>query len=199
VGLIAAGVAVLVDDGASPSRQDATRAQPPEKTAAPGGVTPALAAQFAVLRRPKRPDDAMPTRRSRPAVEAQTGVDLRLSRSMPTGSPAAKMWIAPWPAGACLFVLPRTLLGPAAGCFTTEQLAAGEGLYTLHYPDGGTDVFGVVPDGSRAVKLSFGDGSTRPLSVRENGYYAHVSRPTKSVSFQGSRGFVTVPADLRTG
>jgi hypothetical protein len=141
----------------------------------------------------------MPTRRSRPAVEAQAGVDLRQSRSLPTGSSGAKMWIAPWPGGACLFVLPRSLAGPGAGCFNKEQLAAGEGLYTLHYPDGDTDVFGVVPDGSRAVEVSFADGSTRPLTVRDNGYYAHVSRPTKSVTFQGPHGLVTVPADLRTG
>ena len=141
----------------------------------------------------------MPTRRARPAVEAQANVDLGQSRRLPTGSTRAEMWIAPWPGGACLFVLPKTLDGPGAGCFSSQQLSEGQGLYTLHYSNGETDVFGTVPDGPGVVRLSFGDGSVRVLDVRSNAYYTHAFRPTKSVSFTGPNGLVTVPADLRTG
>jgi hypothetical protein len=176
-------------------------------------VQPAVAADFAILRRPQMPGDAIA---SAPAsavavaapsvgVSAQVGVtssgvalmpagvSLRLARSVavPTSSlSAGRVWVLPGNGALCLRVVDPGG-GDAVACQTTDNAQAGMLVGSLQPTlsgSGGAFVYGLAPDGVNQVTVTGANGSSQTVAVNDNVYATTISSAPQNVTLDDPDG-----------
>jgi hypothetical protein len=106
-----------------------------------------------------------------------------------------KIFVAAGPeSSVCLLLIPDGADGPAGQCGKADSLGSGRSVVTINYSDRDVALAGLVPDGVDHVSVTLVDGSVVELAVVDNVYRGRFGVPTKSVSFKGPDGAVTVPA-----
>lgn len=174
-------------------------------------AAPELVERLAVLREPKTMDDELGAagerlkqlqQRKLQAAEASGSpstlreLNFDDSRRVRSNVAASKVWMVPSnnDGSACLVVLTEPAeIAQTGPCLDVADKDAGSPAQTSTFA-GRTEVFGIVPDGVRNVKLTLHDGSTEEIVVVDNAYVAQARKPTKSISFQGPRGALIKPA-----
>jgi hypothetical protein len=162
---------------------------------APRAVDPEVKAAFAVFRRARTTDDAVAMGHSSGMMVAEHGIALDLARRVPTAAGGPRAWVVPSAEGLCTLVRTPNSIGPGGGCGTGDEVFTKGAVLIVGDRNGDTEVIGLVPDGVDEVQLHFADGGSRSLQVRDNGYFAKVSRPTKNVTFAGASRAVSVIAE----
>jgi hypothetical protein len=145
---------------------------------APTGAS--IAGHFSILRRAPAAADAIPARwRRQLPTDPSMSPDFSAARS----ASGASVWIVPADGGVCMLEARGDATG--FGCATTANAERGR-LFSISSGAGfglaGTNrrVAGLLPDGASHVTLRLRDGTSRPLSVRENVYAAVVpARPVE--------------------
>ena len=132
--------------------------------------------------------------RSSGIMVAEHGIALDLARRVPTAAGGSRAWVVPSAEGLCTLVRTPNSIGPGGGCGTGDEVFTQGAVVTFGDRNGNTEVIGLVPDGVDEVQLHFADGDAQSLQVRDNGYFAKVSRRTTKVTFAGDSGAVSVTA-----
>jgi hypothetical protein len=143
-------------------------------------VDPAEAAAFTILRRPQHAGDALPGRPSGPF-----GANLDLARGADT--PLGSIRVVPASGGQlCLRVQTASKL--AWTCTSVKFAAQGRLVLTFRGVDRGgpAEIFGLVPDGAREVRIASARGETAH-PVTDNLYAATADGP-RSISFTDASG-----------
>lgn len=103
--------------------------------------------------------------------------------------PRASLWVAPRADGTeCLLAQFPEAGGPAETCATIEQAQDGYLLMTITQSKSDVELYGLLPDGAGNMTVTFSDGSSTMLPVKQNAYAAHFTKPTASVAFTDANG-----------
>jgi hypothetical protein len=158
-------------------------------------VDPEVAKEFATLRRPLTPADAIPARwvnQARGLAKADWGPSIHPDfAAARRASPEMPLWIVPGSGGVCLF----EALGDGGG-FECGTLAlatsghifgissgAGSGL-----PARERQLSGLLPDGASNVSVRMRDGSTQRTPVIGNAYTMRASSGPTALVWTDSNG-----------
>ncbi|HEX8067420.1 MAG TPA: hypothetical protein VF520_12945 [Thermoleophilaceae bacterium] len=137
-------------------------------------VTPEHVAVVAALGRAQTVADKVPLAIGRQFADGgEHGVNMEFARRAERRGPSV-VWVAPASRGICLVSTdPRGMRGGfSVDCRSLREVALGR-LYSTWVlgadpRSGQVTVFGVVPNGVRAVTVTDDDGSTRLVPVRSN-------------------------------
>ena len=175
--LVAAGLSAC---GSERDGTESGRAQPPRSSdeaprpqAATVRVPRQVATNFALLR---TSPDGMPIAVRRILKSPVAGMDWSLARRVPVSLPG-RYWLAPGAEHLC--VVATSPDSPAVGtvCATYGQaLRNGVANTTLDPVSGRRLIVGVVPDGTRSVRIRSGS-STASVRVRDGGFVHRDSVP----------------------
>jgi hypothetical protein len=163
---------------------------------------PELTRAFSVLGRPQVRGDALPAGRTTNAPAYYADQIHHVASTVALGGVAKPAPAEVYIAGGvddrvCLIVLPPSSAGsgPAGVCQSASMAAEGKTFLTMERNGGAdVDVFGVVPDGVRTVKLTLADGRVSELPVIDNVYSATVPAPMRELTFTGPQGTVRISA-----
>ena len=153
-----------------------------------GAVEGEQAAAISELRRPRRPDDALPAAWEAAIREAAAngrgwGANPDLSRRTAPG-----VWIVPGRGYVCLASSSPSDGSAGFGCASNEDVGRGR-LAPSDVDGNGTGVLtGIVPDGVPSVELVDRDGSARSASVARNTYRAPIDADLSEARFTDGGG-----------
>jgi hypothetical protein len=180
-------VAIAIAHGGQP-------AQPSLPTTTPqaSGVDPALAAHYAVFRRPATASDTPPSAEDVPERDAQFGLNPGLARLARAGEQGRGIYVVPGKGYVCLV---GDDVGGACGPIgaMTQMPAIGTGQCGAFIPTGEVNVGALVPDGTSAVAIHLADGTIVPETVAGNVVFDQLPTDTAdrlptSISWNDSQG-----------
>jgi hypothetical protein len=161
--LCIAAAAVLFCAGCGGSGDSPTAAAPPIGASPSGALTDG----YAVLRRPQRPDDALPGDLVPRAVVRSLHLDLATSRRA-RAYHGVPVYVVLSDELACTY----STYNPVGNCWPIPTVRAGiafaSSICGLGTRKGEIVVYGLVPDGVRRVKLLRPDGQDSSASVKGN-------------------------------
>jgi hypothetical protein len=209
----AAAVASLIalTGGGTAQSEDAPSA-PPQASPTPPYVQPSAAVvdareaafedQFALLREPGGEAIPASTHISDAALDIGASRQLspppaaRLTGEDEVEQPESMVFVTPRADGSqCLLAVEPDTHGPHQTCAFPDQAVDGYFLMTADGTDGGTEIYGLLPDGVDEVAVELADGSSVTLPVILNGYMARFGQPTASISWTDGN---SVPHSLET-
>lgn len=165
--------------------------------AQPDGPSATLVRDLAIFRRARDANDALGPAAGPYATDGPNnpgGIAPALSRRVRIGEKDFALWLAPaGPDDLCVLPLPPGAVAVGAQCDTLQNMS--KGAQTLTYSQSRIFVYGIAPDGTESATLHLADGSTLPMVVRDNVYFAHATQPTVSVALTDEEGqVVSLPA-----
>jgi hypothetical protein len=185
-------------------------AKPPAKASAP--PSQALLDAFAILRRERRPEDALPPEALKALEQRNLApVSPQSARLLRTGPGGGQAWVVPVPdvtAGFPLVCGPSAKRGPREGLAVVavkhaasggggalDDLVRGRAPVAVDSCAGANGdmlgVSGIVPNGVAAAFLTAPDGTAIRADVKDNGYEFLIPRPRTA----GQRYVVWTGAD----
>lgn len=196
VALTSVGLALSKDSGSGPQR---AAARIPQRSAS-ALVSQGLRDRFAVLRltTPRTAADEVALGQAAPQAPS-SGVAFDQARRVATLGTLA-VWIAPSSNGLCFF--DRDLdpssreIGPGSSCGTDDALVLhGQFWMTRGNAErGGADLVALVPDGVENATVTFTDGTTTDVPIRNNTLALHVLKDTAGYSYEQDGHTVRVSA-----
>jgi hypothetical protein len=170
--------------------------KPPATASAP--ASQALLDAFAILRRERRPEDALPSEALKALEQRNLApVSPESARLLRTGPAGGQAWVVPVPdvtAGFPLACGPKAKPGPREGLAVVavkraapggggalDDLVRGRAPVSVESCAGANGdmlgVSGIVPNGVAAVFLTAPDGTAIRADVKDNGYEFLIPRP----------------------
>lgn len=191
--LVVAGALLAVGTaGAVAASDDST--PPSVKHERVQAVGAAEAAAVGLLQQRRTAVDGMPRQvADRMAVNAPFGVNPDLSR-LAIGNATNSVYLIPARDRVCASLTVGE--GASLICPSTEDVARGvSGPATVTIETGGIAIYGIVPDGVKAVTVTTADSSSK-VATESNAYYTVVPGGTalRSVAYDGPSGPVEFQA-----
>jgi hypothetical protein len=150
------------------------------------GIAPSPAAAFPVLRRPRRPTDALTTETRRAILLGQLHMFANRSRLV-VKTPVLALWLVPARGELCLVEVHGRIDGPnweSTGC-TDIATAERRGLTALT----DTSFTAILPRGTSPIEVTLSNGSSRRLLANaDGGLAAQLDRRVRSITYTGPTG-----------
>lgn len=191
----AAALAAAALSGSTSTQRPA--AQRSSNSTTPSGVAQA---SFELLRRPVQPSDStapLTALAGAPIASAawQNRVGIDLSQARRSTLSGHGVWLDAGSTNACMFYLSPSG-GSGGACTTPMQLAATGEVVTIANANGTTSVVGVLPDTAQSVQLTLVDGSSQPVSVVENAFWADAPSDPVKLTYPGANGQQTISLSI---